>query len=136
MDRAATAEAAGEETEKAAAVAISGWRVSSGSEAGVRRVACRWPAAALKKGGEIRMGYDARRLRLWGDEGRAEGSGWMALASVSPSRTGSFSVSFSFFERHKLGVSFPFALILDAFGVEPPDFDPNESPMTDNTYFQ
>jgi len=75
LDRAATAEAAGEETEKAAAVAISGWRVSSGSEAGVRRVACRWPAAALKKGGEIRMGYDARRLRLWGDEGRAEGSG-------------------------------------------------------------
>lgn len=66
----------------------------------------------------------------------AEGSGWMALASVSPSRTGSFSVSFSFFERHKLGVSFPFALILDAFGVEPPDFDPNESPMTDNAYFQ
>lgn len=54
--------------------------------------------AALKKRGEIKSGYDARRLRLWGDQAQTEGtgrggrarSGWMALASASPSQTGCF----------------------------------------------
>jgi hypothetical protein len=83
LERAATAEAAGE-VRAEAAEAISGRRGSSGSEAWACCYYC----------SEEVSGW-CSSLAFVGSGGGEQPGGWMAMASVSPSQSGSF---FFFFE--------------------------------------